>query len=57
MAQGLEPLAAAAGGVFLHGLAAERLQEKLGDAGMLAGDLLVELPGTIRYLRQEVKQP
>ena len=51
LAQGVEPEDAAALGVYLHGLAGERVRADLGDAGMLAGDLLPELPRAIRDLR------
>ena len=39
LAQGLEPYDAARLGVYLHGLAAEAVSERLGDAGLLASDL------------------
>jgi len=39
LAQGLEPYDAARLGVYLHGVAAERASERLGDAGLLASDL------------------
>jgi NAD(P)H-hydrate epimerase len=52
LAQGLSPADAAVLGVYLHGRAADRLQENLGDAGMIAGDLLRELPATRRELVQ-----
>ncbi len=48
MAQGLEPFAAAVAGVYLHGRAGEMLRADLGDAGMLAGDLLPMVPQAIR---------
>ena len=51
MSQGLEPEAAASLGVYLHGLAGESVRERLGDTGMVASDLLPELPVTIRDLR------
>ncbi|MDZ4278220.1 MAG: NAD(P)H-hydrate dehydratase, partial [Dehalococcoidia bacterium] len=51
MAQGLAPFEAACCGAYLHGAAAEGLRADLGDAGMLAGDLLPELPKTLRELR------
>ncbi len=44
LAQGMEPGAAAVLGVFLHGLAGDRLRPEYGDAGLLATDLLRELP-------------
>ena len=51
MSQGLEPETAASLGVYLHGLAGEAVRERLGDTGMVASDLLPELPVTIRDLR------
>jgi hydroxyethylthiazole kinase-like uncharacterized protein yjeF len=53
MAQGLEPYDAASLGVYLHGLAGERVREELGSAGMVAGDLLPALPRAIKELRGE----
>lgn len=50
LAQGLAPFDAASLGVYLHGLAAERLRQELGSAGMVAGDLLPELPRAIKSL-------
>ena len=52
LAQGVEPEDAAALGVYLHGMAGERVSAELGDTGMLAGDLLPELPRAIRDLRR-----
>ena len=52
LAQGVAPEDAAALGVYLHGLAGERVSVDLGEAGMLAGDLLPELPRAIRDLRR-----
>ena len=52
LAQGGAPEDAAALGVYLHGLAGERVSADLGDAGMLAGDLLPELPRAMRDLRR-----
>jgi NAD(P)H-hydrate epimerase len=44
LAQRLTPWDAAVAGVFLHGLAGDRVAGRLGDAGTLAGDLLHEIP-------------
>lgn len=44
LAQGVPPLAAAAAGVWLHGRSGDRLRERFGDAGLLASDLLAEIP-------------
>lgn len=54
LAQGVTAEDAAALGVYLHGLAGERARAEFGDAGMLAGDLLPELPKGIRDLRQGI---
>jgi len=51
-AQGLPLFEAAAGGVYLHGQAGERVKDRLGDAGMVASDLLPELPLVIKNLKE-----
>jgi NAD(P)H-hydrate epimerase len=51
VAQGLTPFDAASLGVYLHGRAGETIKEKLGDAGMVASDLLPVLPSTIKQLK------
>lgn len=43
LAQGLAPYDAARVGVYLHGAAGEVLRDRLGDAGVLAGDLPFEI--------------
>jgi ADP-dependent NAD(P)H-hydrate dehydratase / NAD(P)H-hydrate epimerase len=52
LAQGLCPEDAATLGVFLHGLAGDRLRDRLGEAGMTATDLLRELPAARNQLIQ-----
>ncbi len=52
LAQGLKPFEAASCGVYVHGLAAEMVRDQMGDAGMLAGDLLPALPKAIRHLKE-----
>jgi len=52
-ASGGEPYEAASLGVYLHGLAAERVREELGSAGMVASDLLTALPRAMKELRGE----
>jgi NAD(P)H-hydrate epimerase len=52
VAQGLPLFDAAACGVYLHGQAGEMVRREIGDAGMLAGDLLPVLPKVIMALRQ-----
>jgi NAD(P)H-hydrate epimerase len=51
LAQGMEPYDAACAAVYLHALAGQRVRAHLGDAGLLAGDLLPELP----IARQDVQ--
>ena len=53
LAQGLSPFEAACCGVYLHGEAGERVREKLGDAGMIASDLLPLLPVVIKQLKEK----
>ncbi len=50
LVQGLVPFDAAGVGVYIHGLAGEMLREKIGDAGVLASDLLPFLPQVINKL-------
>jgi len=52
VAQGLSLFDAAACGVYLHGQAGEMVRREMGDAGMLAGDLLPALPKVIMRLKQ-----
>ncbi len=51
-AQGLTLVDAAACGVYLHGEAGEMVKERLGDAGMVASDLLPMLPLVIKQLKE-----
>ncbi|MFN8484475.1 MAG: NAD(P)H-hydrate dehydratase [Anaerolineae bacterium] len=53
LAQGLSPFDAAACGVYIHGLAGERARLEMGDAGVIAGDLLPQLPPAIQGIRLE----
>ncbi len=53
LAQGLAPAAAAVLGVYLHGRAADRLRVRFGEAGMVAGDVLAELPAARFELQQQ----
>jgi hydroxyethylthiazole kinase-like uncharacterized protein yjeF len=50
LAQGLPTFDAAVLGVYLHGLAGDAVRERLGDAGLLAGDLPDMLPPARRRL-------
>ena len=52
VAQGLSCFDAAALGVYLHGEAGEMVKGRLGDAGMIATDLLPVLPLVIKRLKE-----
>src|SRR5437588_2877712 len=52
IAQGSDPYAAAVTGVYIHAAAGRRISQRLGDAGLLASDLLPELPLVMHVLRQ-----
>lgn len=54
LAQGLEPLAAACAGVYIHGKAGDLLREEYGEAGGLAGDLARLMPQAQKQLRARV---
>ena len=49
LAQGVEPFAAAAAAVFLHGLAGDIAAERLGKTSMLPCDLIESIPAALRY--------
>jgi NAD(P)H-hydrate epimerase len=51
-AQGLPPFEAALVGAYLHGLAGELARDTVGDAGVVAGDLMGLLPLAISRLRK-----
>ena len=51
LAQGMNLFDAAAAGVYIHGMAGEAVKERLGDAGMMASDLLDELPMVIKRVK------
>jgi NAD(P)H-hydrate epimerase len=51
-AQGLAPFEAALVGAYLHGLAGELAREALGDAGVVAGDMMSLLPLAISRLKE-----
>lgn len=50
LGQGLAPEAAAALGMFVHARAGDRAARRLGEHGLLAGDILAQVPETIREL-------
>jgi NAD(P)H-hydrate epimerase len=51
IAQGLSPFEAACCGVYLHSAAGDVVKAELGDAGMVASDLLPVLPKVIKKLK------
>jgi NAD(P)H-hydrate epimerase len=53
LAQGLPPFKSAVLGVYIHGKAGEMVRDRLGDAGMVATDLLPALPVTIKQLKEK----
>ena len=53
MAQGVSAGDASCCGVYLHGLAAETVRENLGESGLVASDLIGELPVVINRVRRE----
>jgi len=53
LAQGLAALDAATLAVYLHGFAADRLLPTFGDAGLLATDLMSEIPAARQALAKE----
>ncbi len=52
LAQGVEPFAAAVTGVYVHAEAGRRVAARQGDSGLLASDLLPELPVLMNDLRR-----
>jgi hydroxyethylthiazole kinase-like uncharacterized protein yjeF len=52
IAQGSEPYAAAVSGVYVHAEAGRRIAQRLGDSGLLASDLLLEIPPVMNVLRK-----
>ena len=53
VAQGLSPFDAACMGVYCHGKAADRLARRWGEQGMLATDLLPEIPVVLKTLAEQ----
>ncbi|MDD5147069.1 MAG: NAD(P)H-hydrate dehydratase [Candidatus Daviesbacteria bacterium] len=53
LAQGLDLFDAAGVGVYIHGLAGERIRKKTGNAGALANELLPLLPLVIYFLTKD----
>jgi len=54
LAQGLPPLEAAKLGVYLHGLVGDFVAHKTGERGIIAMDLIPEIPRVLRALSQGI---
>ena len=52
IAQGSDAFAAAVTGVYIHASAGHRIAQRIGDSGLLASDLLPEIPLVMNVLRQ-----
>jgi hydroxyethylthiazole kinase-like uncharacterized protein yjeF len=52
IAQGSDPYVAAVTGVYIHAAAGKRIADRLGDSGLLASDLLIEIPLVMKAMRQ-----
>jgi NAD(P)H-hydrate epimerase len=52
LAQGSGPMEAAALGAYVHGLAGDRIARRRGSSGLLAGELVEELPEAMQALRE-----
>ncbi len=48
LAQGLAPVDAAVASVYLHGLAGDEAAARIGEAGLVATDLLDEIPPLLK---------
>mgnify|MGYP001159518681 CR=1 FL=1 len=56
LGQQLDPEIAALIGVYIHSKAAEEISNTLGDRGMLAGDLIDQIPKAITAIRGDIGQ-
>ncbi len=52
LAQGLSEFDAACAGVYIHAMAAEAVRHNLGDSGMIASDLLIQIPRAMKTLKE-----
>jgi len=52
LTRGMPVIEAASAGVYLHGLAGDLLAEDMGEAGVIAGDILDVLPGLMKDLKE-----
>ncbi|MFQ5823298.1 MAG: NAD(P)H-hydrate dehydratase [bacterium] len=54
VAQGVSPLDGALAGVYLHGLAGDLAKSKMGQAGLIAGDVLRNLPKVMKHFEKKI---
>jgi len=52
LAQGLAEFDAACAGVYIHATAAEAVRANLGDCGLIASDLLIQIPRAVKALKE-----
>ena len=50
LAQGLVPWEAAQAGVFLHGIAGDIAANQIGEIGLIAGDLIDQIPRAFQHI-------
>ncbi len=56
IAQGIKPLEASITGVYIHGLTGDRVAEGKGEYGLVAGDIVEELPYTIKEIMSKRRE-
>jgi hydroxyethylthiazole kinase-like uncharacterized protein yjeF len=52
LSQGLSPFDSAICGVYVHGIAGSLMSEQIGNSGLLANDLLIQIPKAIKKIRE-----
>jgi NAD(P)H-hydrate epimerase len=52
LAQGLDEFDAAWAGIYVHAMAGEAVRSNLGDCGMIASDLLIQIPRAIKAIKE-----
>ncbi|APV44883.1 NAD(P)H-hydrate epimerase [Dehalogenimonas formicexedens] len=52
LAQGLDEFDAARAGVYIHAMAGESVRNNIGDTGMIASDLLIQIPRAVKSIKE-----
>ncbi len=52
LAQGLDEFDAACAGVYIHAMSGESVRGNIGDCGMIASDLLIQIPRAIKSIKE-----